>query len=247
MKHLFTAVNATKKLLSNTTSLKQRLKADERILNAEKLFKEIKEDTRRVQQQHKELRTEVMKKAMIANKRVQRLEKAGFDFSRAYREAFQHNSTKFGVRGLRGNKEVLRELERIDKFLASQTSTLTGVKKYLDKLADKKGVKIEKGQYKQFAVQQSNMFRAHEKLAQFRPAHLQYSSDNEMESLNSIIEELNDGYAYSSDEIEAVVELAIEEQEKQVELTRGRRYQGITKAQPVVFKTNKADPIDLDW
>lgn len=247
MKLTFKAVNATRKALSNTASIKTLQSSQDSYHNARKLFNEIREDTKRVEMEHKLLRSEVSKKAMIANKRVKRLEEQGLEFARAYREAFQHNASRFGVRGLRGNKEVLRELERIDKFLNAQTSTLTGVKKYLDKIAKRKGTEVPNGDYKLFAIQQSNMFRAHEKLAQFRPAHLQYSSDNEMESLNSIIEELDDGYSYSSEEIETIVELAIDEQERATKRMRKRRHQGITKAEPVVLSTNKADPIDLDW
>lgn len=239
--------NATRKILNNTTTAETKMQQQENLAGALSQIDNIRVSNKGGEDEHRELRRRVSKLAMVANKRIQRLEKAGFEFSRAYREAFQDNSTKFGVRGLQGNKEVLRELERIDKFLNAQTSTLTGVKKYLDKIADKKGIKLDKSQYKQFAVQQSNMFRAHEKLAQFRPVELQYSSDDEMEALNSIIEELDDGYSYSADEIEAVVELAIEEQVQATDLMRKRRHQGITKAKRVVLSTNKADPIDLDW
>lgn len=255
MKPIFKAADATRKALSNTASIKTQQFARDGYHNAGKLFAEVREDVRRVESEnkqrleneHKQNRALVIKQAMIANKRVKRLEEQGLELVPAYRAAFRENSQKFGVRGLRGNKEVMRELERIDKFINAQTSTLRGAKKYLDGIAAKRGETIPKGEHTRFAIQYSNMFRAHEKLAALRPVELSYSSDNEMEALNSIIEELDDGYRYSADEIEAVVELAIEEQEQAVELKGSRRQQGIAKLSPVVFSTNKADPIGLDW
>lgn len=228
-------------ILTTPSKIEKSLETADKVFNTVRKEKEVND--------YKDLRREVSRRASIANKRTKRLEKQGFnDSSKAYRDAFSQGiSERFGVKGLQNKKEVLRELERIDNFLNAQTSTITGFKSYLDGVAKRRGETIPRGDYKAYANKYSNLFRAHERLRQFRDASVPYSSDDEMESINSVIEELDDEYKYSGDELDAIVELALEEQEAKVELTRKRRYEGITLGKRNVISTNKADPIDLDW
>lgn len=228
-------------ILTNPTKIAKSLETANKVFNLVRQEKELKE--------YKDLRREVSKRASLANKRVTRLEKQGFnEASKAYRDAFSQGiSGKFGIKGLQNKKEVLRELERIDNFLNAQTSTISGLKKYLDGVAKRRGENIPRGGYKAYANKYSNLFRAHERLRQFRDASVPYSSDDEMESINSVIEQLGDEYKYSGDELDAIVELALGEQEQKVDLTRKRRYEGLTLGKRNVISTNKADPIDLNW
>lgn len=228
-------------ILTNPSKVEKSLQTADKVFNKVRKEKEITD--------YKNLRKEVSRRASIANKRAKRLEKQGFnDSSKAYRDAFSQGiSERFGVLGLQNKKEVLRELERIDNFLNAQTSTITGFKKYLDGVAKRRGETIPRGDYQAYANKYSNLYRAHERLREFRDASVPYSSDDEMESINSVIEELGDEYKYSGDELDAIVELALEEQEAKVKLTRKRRYEGITLGKRNVISTNKADPIDLDW
>lgn len=239
------AANAIKSALPTFKNVKT---AQQQTETAKSAFAQIRANKKRKEKEYKELKREVSRKANRANKRLDRLEKQGLDFSPAYRKAFENNPSRFGVRGIQGTKELLRENERLDNFLNSKTSKLRGVKAFLEELAERRGQKIGRGEHTKFAVKNSNMFRAHARMAELRDPDLAFLSDNEMNALNSVIEELDDGHAYSTDEIDAAVGLAIEEQDKQAKLKRSRRHMGITKAkQPVVLSTNKADPIDLDW
>lgn len=241
----FTAIaNAIKSELPTFKNIKT---AQQQTETAKSVFEQDRANKKRKEKEYKESRREVSRKASRANKRLDRLEKQGLDFSPAYRRAFENNPSRFGVRGIRGTKELLRENQRIDNFWNSTTSTITGVKRYLEDLAERRGEKIGRGEHRKFAVKNSNMFRAHAKMVKLRDPKLTFISDNEMKALNSVIEELGDGHAYSSDEIDATVELAIEVQTKEAEMKRSRRHLGITKASPSVLSTNKADPIDLDW
>lgn len=238
------ATDAAKKgLITNPAHVKKSVKT------ATKVFDGIRKERERKIEEYRNLRKEVSRFASIANKRVKRLEVKGFnESSKAYRDAFgQGISEKFGIRGLQNRKEVLREKERIQNFLSAQTSTITGFKKYLDGVAARRGEKIPGNDYQAYANKYSNLYRAHERLRQFRPAALPYSSDDEMEQINSVLEQLGDDYKYDSEELDTIVELAIEQYEGQVEDTRRRRHEGITLARPNVLSTNKADPIDLDW
>lgn len=240
------AANAIKSELPTFKNIKT---AQQQTETAKSVFGQIRADKKRKEEEYKEFRREVSRKANKANKRLDRLEEQGLDFSPAYRKAFENNPSRFGVRGIQGTKELLRENERLDKFLNSKTSTITGIKRYLEELAERRGEKIGKGEHSKFAIKNSNMFRAHARLSNFRSTTIQYSSDNEMEAINSIIEELNDGYAYTSDEIDAVVELAIEEQDKRQKLSNKRRHDGISKVKPVSFAANKKSDskFDIDW
>lgn len=238
------AANAIKSALPTFKNVKTAQQYTE---TGKSAFEQIRANKKRSEKEYKELRREVTRKATKANQRLDRLEKQGLDFSPAYRKAFENNPSRFGVRGIQGTKELLRENERLDNFLNSKTSKLRGVKAFLEELAERRGQKIGRGEHTKFAVKNSNMFRAHARMVELRDEKLTYISDNEMNALNSVIEELDDSHTYSTDEIDALARLAIEEETKKAKLTRSRRHMGITKAQPVVLSTNKADPIDLDW
>lgn len=85
------------------------------------------------------IRQEASRLSAIANKRLQRLEKAGMTDSPAYKKWIDEGGQKFGVRGKDFN-EVQQELSRLRRFLGSQTSTIRGINSTLKEMANNTGI-----------------------------------------------------------------------------------------------------------
>lgn len=90
-----------------------------------------------------EYRKEVSRKASMANKRIERLEKADAKDSPAYKRYVKEGSVRFGVKG-KNQKELQKEVARLDKFLNSQTSTIRGLNANLKEIAKTTGIKYKK-------------------------------------------------------------------------------------------------------
>lgn len=84
-------------------------------------------------------RTEASRLASMANKRLQRLEKAGLTDSPAYRKWVEDGKVKFGVRG-KDHRQLQKEVARMNKFLESKTSTIRGVNTQLKEMAQNTGI-----------------------------------------------------------------------------------------------------------
>lgn len=87
----------------------------------------------------KEIRAEASRLASIANKRIQRLEKAGLESSPAYQKWIDEGGQKFSVRGKTIN-EVQSELARLRRFIDAKTSTIRGVNATLKEMASNTGM-----------------------------------------------------------------------------------------------------------
>lgn len=87
-------------------------------------------------------RREASRKAQIANKRIQRLERAGLQSSPAYQKYIAEGGAKFGVKGKSFN-EVQSEMARLNRFLDAKTSTIRGVNQTLREMAKNTGVKYK--------------------------------------------------------------------------------------------------------
>lgn len=94
-------------------------------------------------------RKEVSRKAAIANKRIKRLEEKGMTSSPAYQRWLSDGGKKFSVRGKSYN-EVQAELARINKYLDSATSSITGAKKVVKQMMDNIGVRDKNFKKKNF-------------------------------------------------------------------------------------------------
>lgn len=94
-------------------------------------------------------RKEVSRKAAIANKRIKRLEEKGMTSSPAYQKWLLDGGQKFSVRGKSYN-EVQAELARINKYLDSATSSITGAKKVVKQMMDNIGVRDKNFKKKNF-------------------------------------------------------------------------------------------------
>lgn len=242
----FKRKHATRKNLSNTPSNETKMQTQENLAHAISQFDIKRANIKSKQEEYRALRREVSRTAMIANKRIKRLEQQGFEFTQAYQAAFSGgNSSKFGVRGLQNENEVLAEMQRINNFLESKTSTITGVKKYLESLASSHGLEIKKGDYVEFKRKMSNLYRTFERFRQFDPQSVQLDSGQELTGLIDIIDQLDDGYDYSNDEIDVVIELALEEKQLKAEI-EGMRRKAIFGATPQAFTTNKINTPNID-
>lgn len=93
-------------------------------------------DKRRKQwsEKRRQLAKEVSEKARVANKRLDRLEKNGLQNHSAYKAWLENGGTRFSVKG-KNYQQLQREYWRVQKFLDSETSTITGAKKNMQRIA----------------------------------------------------------------------------------------------------------------
>lgn len=89
-----------------------------------------------------EYRAEASRKASMANKRIERLEKSDAKDSPAYQKYIKDGGIRFGVKG-KTHQELQKEVARLDKFLNSQTSTIRGLNKNLKEMAANTGIKYK--------------------------------------------------------------------------------------------------------
>ena len=91
-------------------------------------------------QRIRELKQEISKKASMANKRLQRLEKNDLTNVPAYRQYVQGGGVKFSVKGKSYN-ELQAELSRVNHFINSKTSTVRGTNSVLKEIANTAKIK----------------------------------------------------------------------------------------------------------
>lgn len=111
----------------------------------EKVEKQIVKKQKRISAYRKE----VSRKAAIANKRIKRLEEKGMTSSPAYQKWLSDGGQKFSVRGKSYN-EVQSELAKINTYLDSATSSISGSKKVIKQMMDNIGVKDKDFKKKNF-------------------------------------------------------------------------------------------------
>ena len=114
----------------------------------------------------KRYRREVSRKASMANKRLDRLSKAGLENSPAYQQWLASGGEKFSVRGKSYN-EVQQEMARLNKFLDQTTSTVTGTKKVLKNMIDVTGMDINWSDWKDLQKKTAEYFNLASKIEQY--------------------------------------------------------------------------------
>lgn len=88
----------------------------------------------------RELKAEISRKASMANKRLQRLEKNNLTSLPAYRNFVEYGGgVKFSVRGKNYN-ELQKELSRVNHFIDAKTSTVRGATRVLKDMASTAGI-----------------------------------------------------------------------------------------------------------
>lgn len=91
-------------------------------------------------QKIKQLKKEISRKASMANKRLNRLEKNDLTSVPAYRQYVKGGGVKFSVKGKNYN-ELQAELARVNHFIDSKTSTIRGTKTVLKDIANTAHIK----------------------------------------------------------------------------------------------------------
>ena len=89
--------------------------------------------------EYKTTRREVSRKASLANKRIERLEKNGLTDSPAYQKFMESGGQRFSIRGKTGS-ELTKELIKINNFIEMKTSTVKGLNQVLKDTASRVGV-----------------------------------------------------------------------------------------------------------
>lgn len=93
-----------------------------------------------LEQKTRELKREISRKASMANKRLNRLEKNGLTETPSYRNWVEYGGgVKFSVKGKSYN-ELQAELSRVNSFLDNATSTIRGTNKVLKDMAKATGM-----------------------------------------------------------------------------------------------------------
>lgn len=91
----------------------------------------------------RELKSEISKKASMANKRLKRLENNNLTEMPAYKNWVDYGGgAKFSVKGKNYN-ELQAELSRVNKFIDDQTSTVRGAQSVLKNIASTTGISYE--------------------------------------------------------------------------------------------------------
>jgi len=117
------------------------------------------------EQRIREYRAEVSRKAAIANKRIQRLEKNKLTDTPAYQQYMSlKNGQKFSVKGKTYN-EVQSELAKLNKFLEAKTSTVRGANQVLKEMAKNTGIKYKN--LKELRAKSAKFFELSSKVEQY--------------------------------------------------------------------------------
>lgn len=87
----------------------------------------------------RKFRKEASRKAALANKRLERLERNDLKSSPAYQRFVDEGGHRFGIKGKSYN-EVQTELARMNRFIDSVTSTVKGVHSVLKDMAKNTGI-----------------------------------------------------------------------------------------------------------
>lgn len=156
-------------------------------------------------------RKEVSRKASIANKRLRRLEEKGIK-TPAYEKWENDGGEYFSIRGKSYN-EVQSELARIEQYLESATSTVSGAKEVVKNMMTNIGwekTKI-KDAFKDFETMQKetkNFFELASKIEQYyRTVEDSASSigyEKIWEAINKYVEENQKSLNVATDEVESL-------------------------------------------
>ena len=111
-----------------------------------------------------QLKREIQRKANIAHKRLERLEKNNLTQLPAYQQWVKDGAVRFGVRGKNYN-ELQAELARLNRFLDSKTSLVKEANKHLKDIAQMTGVKYKS--VKELPNKLENFFRISEKVDEY--------------------------------------------------------------------------------
>ena len=155
----------------------------------------------------KDIKKEMSKLASMANKRLQRLEKAGLQDTPTYQKWFREGANKFGVKG-KDHNQLQKELSRLKNFINSETSTIKGINNVLKDMANSTGIK-----YKNLAdlrAKSTKFFELRSKTEQYLrnvdDSASAFTSTRLFEEINKYVASANIDLASSEVNIEDLVE-----------------------------------------
>ena len=127
---------------------------------------DIKDNVMRakLERELEQLKREIQRKANIAHKRLQRLEKNNLTQLPAYQQWVKDGAVRFSVKGKDYN-QLQAELARLNRFLDAKTSTVREANKYLKDIARMTGVKYDS--VKELPKKLENFFRISEKVEEY--------------------------------------------------------------------------------
>lgn len=169
-----------------------------------------------------QLKREIQRKANIAHKRLQRLEKNNLTQLPAYQQWVKDGAVRFSVHGKDYN-ELQAELARLNRFLDSKTSTVREANKYLKDIAQMTGVKYKS--VKELPDKLENFFRISEKIDEYL-RNVEGSASaigyyKIWEVVNQVVEMEGKELDGSEEDIESIIQEAIDalEYEHIIEIT----------------------------
>jgi len=155
--------------------------------------------------QYKQLRQQVSKLASMANKRLRRMEQAGFQESPAYKQWIESGGEYFSVKGKTYN-ELQSELARVREFTEKKTSTITGAKKVLTEIQKNTGLAISG---ETMGEQLSNFFELASQIEQYLRVTEQTASaigyQKIWEAINTYIKDENSNLLESGENMEDAI------------------------------------------
>lgn len=112
----------------------------------------------------RDFRKEVSRLSSIANKRIRRLQESDFVSSPAYQKWLKEGGDLFGIRG-KTQAEVWNEYYRVQSYLNSKTSSITGTKQVLDNMNEYTGMNLET--YEEIINASSDFFRLADRVSEY--------------------------------------------------------------------------------
>jgi len=166
------------------------------------------------------LKKEISRKASMANKRVQRLERNDLKGTPAYQNYISGGGQKFSVKGKNYN-QLQAELARVNRFINSETSTVRGANRVAKQIASNVGLKFNS--VRELQNNLGTFFELASKVEQYLDSMEQMANvigyQKIWEAINDYVKEqridLSNGSQALDGMIEKVSEMLANEQQKQ--------------------------------
>lgn len=149
-----------------------------------------KVDYTKLTDKQREFRREVSRLSSMANKRIRRLQESNLKYSPALEIWKDEGGVFFGVKG-KTQKEVRREFHRVNNYLNSDTSSISGTKKVLKEMAENTGIKHDG--YNDLIDKSKSFFELANKIEEYQKISGGYastfSSERRWQEINKYIED----------------------------------------------------------
>lgn len=168
---------------------------------------------RQNEERDRKFKQEISRKASMANKRLQRLEKNDLTNLPAYRNWLDYRGgVKFSVKG-KSHNELVAEMARLDHFINAKTSTVRGANNTLKEIADTTNLSYKR--VGELNSKLSGFFDLYNKTQDYLESSMQIAnsigSDTVMDTISNYVNnnevDLEDAGKDYEDMIESITEL----------------------------------------